>query len=114
MKTAKKPRYTTPVRVRKEPPTVGEAVAAAQDLADDIEQQVAIAAGLIGLPEEEVRPHVLSAKRPAAARAGFVESRERLISPGGMRGPRTVVVERKVERKMIRPLERRVRPLDGR
>ncbi len=114
MKTTKKPRFTTPVRVRKEPPTVVEAVTAAQDLSDDVEQQVEIAAGLIGLAPDEVRPHVLAAKRPE--RTSGVEIRERLISSGGLRGPRTVVVERKVERKMIRPLgavvvERRVRPL---
>ncbi|MFC6051169.1 hypothetical protein ACFPYM_25340, partial [Methylobacterium hispanicum] len=44
-----------PIRVRREPPTVAEAVAAAQDLADDLEQQVEIACGLIGLPADEVR-----------------------------------------------------------
>lgn len=117
MKTTKKPKYTTPVRVRREPPTVAEAVIAAQDLSDDIEQQVEIAAGLIGLTPDEVRPHVLAAKRPERGMGS--ESRERLISSGGLRGPRTVVVERKTDRKMIRPIgpvvvERRVRPLSGR
>ena len=56
MKTASRPVKKTqksfadlpPIRVRREPPTVNEAVAAAQDLADDVEQQVEIAAGLIG------------------------------------------------------------------
>ena len=54
MKTASRPVKKTqksfadlpPIRVRREPPTVSEAVAAAQDLADDVEQQVEIAAGL--------------------------------------------------------------------
>jgi hypothetical protein len=117
MKSTKKPRHTTPVRVRREPPTVAEAVTAAQDLSDDIEQQVEIAAGLIGLTADEVRPHVVAAKRPE--RGAGSEMRERIISSGGLRGPRTVVVERKVERKMIRPLgpvvvERRLRPIGGR
>src|SRR3954447_7248893 len=57
----KPPRFSGPPRVRHEPPTIREAVSAAKDLADDAEQQVAIVAGLMGLPEDEVRPHVLSA-----------------------------------------------------
>src|SRR4051794_25631553 len=42
----KPPMFSGPPRVRYEPPTVEEAVAAAQDLAADAEQQVTIAAGL--------------------------------------------------------------------
>jgi hypothetical protein len=57
----KPPRFSGPPRVRHEPPTIREAVSAAQDLADEVEQQVAIVAGLMGLPEDEIRPHVLSA-----------------------------------------------------
>jgi hypothetical protein len=57
----KPPRFSGPPRVRHEPPTIDEAVSAAQDLADDVEQRVVIAAGLMGLPEDEVRPYVLSA-----------------------------------------------------
>ena len=57
----KAPRFSGPPRVRHEPPTIREAVSAAQDLAADTEQQVAIVAGFLGLPEDEVRPHVLSA-----------------------------------------------------
>ncbi|MFE1603224.1 hypothetical protein [Methylobacterium sp. ID0610] len=107
-KSPDKTRPLPPIRVRREPPTVAEAVAAAQDLADDLEQQVEIAAGLIGLPPDEVRPHVLKAVKPKADRAP-----ERIISTGsGLRGPRTVVVERKIARPVI--VERRIRPLDGR
>src|SRR3954463_6937620 len=43
----KSPKFSGPPRVRYEPSTVEEAVTAAQDLAADREQQVAIAAGLI-------------------------------------------------------------------
>ena len=57
----KPPRFSGPPRVRHEPPTIDEAVSAAQDLAHDVEQRVVIAAGLMGLPEDEVRPYVLSA-----------------------------------------------------
>src|SRR3954467_8320050 len=51
----------SPVRVRHEPPTVAEAVMAAQALTPDLEQQVEITAGLVGLTPGEVRPFVLEA-----------------------------------------------------
>ncbi len=110
-KTTDKPRNLPPIRVRKEPPTISEAVAAAQDLADDVEQQVEIAAGLIGLPPEDVRPHVLQAAKTLAAKPKTAP--ERIISTGsGLRGPRTVIVERRAGRPLV---ERRIRPpLDGR
>ena len=56
----KPPKFSGPPRVRCEPPTIEEAVAAAQDLAADPEQQVAIVAGLMGVPEDQVRSRVLS------------------------------------------------------
>lgn len=97
-----------PIRVRREPPTVTEAVAAAQDLADDVEQQVEIACGLIGLPAEEVRPHVLAAIRRKPEREP-----ERIMSPGSpSRAPRTVIVERRTRAPVV--VERRGRPLDPR
>jgi len=84
----KKP--TTPLpppRVRKEPPTVEEAVLAAQGLTEDLDQQVAIAAGLMDLPEDEVRPLVAKMVRPRS-------STEKMIQTS--RGTaRVVVVERK-------------------
>ena len=94
-----------PIRVRREPPTVNEAVAAAQDLADDVEQQVEIAAGLIGLPVDEVRPHVLAAKKAKPERAP-----ERILTHASpSRAPRTVVVERRTRPTVV--IERRSRPL---
>ena len=84
-----------PPRVRREPPTVEEAVTAAQDLSDEIEHQVAIAAGLMGVSEDEVRPHVLRAPR---IRAELVVDRQPdriLRSTTPLRGPRTVIVERR-------------------
>jgi hypothetical protein len=48
---AKSPRFSGPPKVRHEPPTMEEAVFAAQALANEVEQQVAIVAGLIGMPE---------------------------------------------------------------
>src|SRR3954463_5290579 len=66
----------SPVRVRQEPPTVAEAVAAAQALTPDLEQQVDITAGLMGLTPDEARPFVLEAppltlQRPAAPQRGY-------------------------------------------
>ena len=62
-----------PVRVRRDPPTLEEAVIAAQGLSADIEQQVEIASGLMGIPREEVRPVIASAPAPETAR-GFERS----------------------------------------
>ncbi|GJE05195.1 MULTISPECIES: hypothetical protein [Methylobacterium] len=105
----KKPRVShadlPPIRVRREPPTVAEAVSAAQDLADEVEQQVEIAAGLIGLSPDEVRPHVLAAAKPRADRLP-----ERFLTAAGPnRAPRTVVVERR-SRPAVVVVERRTRP----
>jgi len=57
---SKPPKFSGPPRVRHELPTIEEAIAAAQDLAADPEQQVAIVAGLMGVPEDQVRSQVLS------------------------------------------------------
>ena len=92
MKTASRPVKKTqksfadlpPIRVRREPPTIVEAVAAAQDLAEDIEQQVEIAAGLIGLPAEEVRPTSWppSGPSPSGCRSGSSATPARAGRPG--------------------------------
>ena len=120
MKTASRPVKKTqksfadlpPIRVRREPPTVNEAVAAARDLADDVEQQVEIAAGLMGLPADEIRPHVLAAK--LAARTAKPERvPERILTHASpSRAPRTVVVERRTRPTVV--IERRGRPLNPR
>ena len=85
----KAPRFSGPPRVRHEPPTIEEAVSAAQDLAGEVEQQVAIVAGLMGLPEEQARPHVLSAsqRRPAPRALSNV------ARPSS--GPEVVIVRRR-------------------
>ena len=95
-----------PIRVRREPPTVDEAVAAAQDLSDDVEQQVEIACGLIGLGPDEVRPHVVAAAKAAAE--------QRILAPTSPNRapPRGVIVERRSRPTVV--VERRSRPLDQR
>lgn len=76
-----------PRRVRRDPPTVAEAVAAARGLTDDVQEQIEIAASLMDLPPEQVKPEVLKAAttRRDASTVAFV---------GRAGAPRTVVVER--------------------
>ena len=85
-----------PPRVRREPPTIEEAILAAQGLTDDTQAQIEIAAGLMGVTEDEVRPHLARMNRlrnaPVAAPASVIT------------GKRTVVVERKVRAPGARPL----------
>ena len=83
-----KSRPRPPVRVRHDPPTLEEAVFAAQGLTSDLHQQTEIAAGFMNLPIEEVKVHVLEAasrvtlpaSRPGSGRAIVVE-RRRLMRP---------------------------------
>jgi len=75
-----------PRRVRRDPPTVTEAVAAARGLTDDLQEQIEIAASLMDMPPDQVRPEVLkTASRKDTNTVAFV---------GRAGAPRTVVVER--------------------
>jgi hypothetical protein len=83
-----------PRRVRRDPPTLTEAVAAARDLTDDVQQQIEIAASLMDLPPDQVRPEVLKAATPrkdVSTTVAFV---------GRSGAPRTVVVERMPSRRL--------------
>lgn len=77
-----------PRRVRRDPPTVEEAVAAARGLTDDVEEQVEIAASLMDLPPDEVKAAVMKAANASRREAGTVA----FVGRAG--APRTVVVER--------------------
>jgi len=79
-----------PRRVRRDPPTVEEAVAAARGLTDDVQEQIEIAASLMDLPPEQVKPEVLK----AAASADRKEAGNTVAFVGRAGAPRTVVVER--------------------
>ena len=75
-----------PRRVRRDPPTLAEAVAAARGLTDDLQEQIEIAASLMDLPPDQVKPEVLkAASRKDTNTVAFV---------GRAGAPRTVVVER--------------------
>jgi hypothetical protein len=82
-----------PRRVRQEPPTIEEAVAAASDLTDDREQQAEIAASLMDLPVDQVRAAVSRAAAQRKRQVGTVG----ITARSG--GQRAVVVERKAVRR---------------
>lgn len=90
--------FTKEVRVRHEPPTLDEAIFAAQGLSDDVEHQVALAAELMGVPEAEVRSSV--AALPPARASGQVR-----VMASGTRGG-TFVVERRPSRAVVRLADR--------
>ncbi len=81
------------VRTRYEPPTLEEAIFAAQGLTTDIEHQVTIARELTGEPEDDVR-QVAQRMRPSPYRSITVER----VSPR-----RPVVVEKRGPRAFVRP-----------
>lgn len=85
-----------PRRVRHDPPTLAEAVAAARGLTDDIQEQIEIAASLMDLPVEQVRPEVLKAATPRKD-----VSVNTVAFTGRSGAPRTVIVERKVSRRPL-------------
>ena len=107
MRPSTKKKVLPPPRVRKEPPTLEEAVIAACDIASEFDQQVAFAAGLMGVSEDEARPLVLAfqeeqaAQQKQAQRLSLGRITQERIMPGRGRdaGPRRVVV---VERRPSR------------
>ena len=79
-------------RVRRDPPTLDEAIFAAIGITDDQEAQAEIAASLMGLPIESVQGEVKKAGRLS------VRSSTQVIA-GGQGAQRSVVVERRVVRR---------------
>jgi len=77
-------------RVRYDPPTLKEAIAAARGLTGELHQQAEIAASLINLPMEEVRAELLKTEPPRGSAQIVTNGREGIA--------RTVVVERKRSR----------------
>jgi hypothetical protein len=81
-----------PRRVRKDPPTLQEAIAAARGLTDDIQEQVEIAASLMEVPHEQVKAELL--------KSGGQRKDIRTVGVTGRQGSlRTVVVEHKISRR---------------
>ena len=79
-------------RVRRDPPTLDEAIFAAIGITDDQEAQAEIAASLMGLPVESVIAEVKKAGRTAGRSSTRVIAGE----PGAQR---SIVVERRIVRK---------------
>jgi hypothetical protein len=80
-------------RVRHDPPVIAEAIAAAQGLSDDLDEQAEIAASLMGVPVEE-----------AAAEIRKVSTRRKpitLTSTDRKGMARAVVVERRPSRTLV-------------
>jgi hypothetical protein len=92
-----------PRRVRNDAPTLQEAIAAAQGLSDEIEEQADIAAGLMGLPRDQVRAELLKAASPRRAAVKSVA----FVGPAS--APRTIVVERKPTRRVAAAADRGIR-----
>jgi len=83
-----------PRRVRHDPPTLQEAIAAAKGLTDSLQAQAEIAASLMGLPVESVKPEVLKVAHDR------VRPIRTIASERGTR--RAVVVEHRVTRRPAR------------
>jgi hypothetical protein len=77
-------------RVRRDPPTIEDAVLAAQGLTEELDGQIEIVAALMTVSAEEARGAVLKMRRP--------DNRLTIASRGGM--ARAVVVERKSPRRV--------------
>ena len=81
-----------PRRVRKDPPTIEEALIAAEAMTDDPAQRAEIASSLMGVSVEEVRALVAKQAAHSRGRATLVNGRNR-----------AVVVEYKRPRTFVRP-----------
>jgi hypothetical protein len=94
-------------RVREEKPTLAEAIIAAQGLTDDIDEQAYIAASLMGLPRDDVRAELAKLAPP---RKDAVKS---VVFTGSASAPRTIVVERKISRRVTPAANRPTRTAAG-
>ena len=86
-------------RVRRDPPTIEEAVLAAQGLTDQLSEQTEIVAALMQISAEEARGAVLRLVQPKDV--GRITIITRPGRPGHAAPPRAVVVERRVPRRPL-------------
>jgi hypothetical protein len=84
-------------RVRRDPPTLEDAVTAAQGLADDLDGQVEIVTSLMDVSVDEARGAVL--------RLGQRKEVNRVTVANRAGTPRTVVVERRAPRRPVAMLK---------
>jgi hypothetical protein len=76
-------------RVRKDPPTIEEALIAAESMTDDLDQRVEIAASLIGASVEEVKALAAKQAHLSRGRSTLVTGRNRAVVVEYKR-PRTI------------------------
>ncbi len=81
-------------RVRRDPPTVEEAVQAAQGLTEELSEQIEIVASLMEVSADEARSAVL--------RLGQRKDVSRFTIAGRAGAQRAIVVERRVTRRPLR------------
>ena len=84
-------------RVRRDPPTIEEAVLAAQGLADDIGAQTEIVAALMHISVDEARSAVLRLAHSKSVDRITITARTGRAAFHG--APRAVVVERRMSRR---------------
>ena len=78
-------------RVRHDPPTIEEALEAAQCLTDDPAAQIEVASSLIGLPIEDVKAVAMRAQRRTTI--------QRVVPAQPSASGRAVIVERRTTRR---------------
>jgi hypothetical protein len=101
MTTAKSKIWQTkfgPRRVRQALPTLEEALFAAKGITDDFNQQIDIAADLMGVPREQVRTEAMKSKHTTTLQVRTP------ANDGAV--TRSVVVERRVVRRAVQPTRR--------
>jgi hypothetical protein len=81
-------------RVRRDPPTIEDAVLAAQGLSDELDAQVDIVMSLMQVSAEEARGAILRMGQPR-------KEANHLMVAGRAGVPRTVVVERRAPRRVV-------------
>jgi hypothetical protein len=93
-------------RVRRDPPTIDEAVLAAQGLTDELSEQAEIVCSLMQISAEEARTAVLrTGKRKEVDHITIVGRAGRAGQPAM---PRAVVVERRTVRRPLQGGSRRI------
>ena len=83
-----------PIRAKRCPPTIAEAVEAARDIADSVEGQIEVAASLMGLDRDAVRAEVERVAAEASKAEERVKSGAQVMVRDRTGGARTVVVQR--------------------
>jgi hypothetical protein len=86
-------------RVRRDPPTVEDAVLAAQGLTDEPGEQVEIVASLMQISADEARGAVLRMVQRKDVNRITVTARS--TRPGQVNGARAVIVERRAPRRSV-------------